>query len=179
MFGLCCLKNKKRTSKIHCCLGCKCEREIMEDSATTGHHNERKRSCDNNAFAKFVPFSPPLEHDTESIEAKFGGHHDHGQKRLKPNSQAPLLETTTNFSPSSHLPNQNIDTKETPDFPSPSTSFKHSDNVGPSPQSIGSKSSHIEYVENDGKISKTVSDSEFQHLLFLFIWNINRYHITS
>ncbi|KAG5009973.1 hypothetical protein AAZX31_07G138200 [Glycine max] len=131
----------------------------MEDSATTGHHNERKRSCDNNAFAKFVPFSPPLEHDTESIEAKFGGHHDHGQKRLKPNSQAPLLETTTNFSPSSHLPNQNIDTKETPDFPSPSTSFKHSDNVGPSPQSIGSKSSHIEYVENDGKISKTVSDS--------------------
>lgn len=127
----------------------------MEDSATTGHHNERKRSSDNNAFAKFVPFSPPLGHDSELQEAKFGGHHDHGHKRLKPNSEFPL-ETTTTFS---YFPKQNIGTMETPDFSSPSTSIKYSANSGPSPQSIGSKSSHIEYVENDGKAGKTVSDS--------------------
>ncbi|TKY65869.1 hypothetical protein E2542_SST08731 [Spatholobus suberectus] len=135
----------------------------MEDSASAGHHNERKRSSDNNAFAKFVPFSPPLGHDTESHEAKFGcHHHDHSQKRLKPNSEAPSSETTTtttNFSPSSHLAKQNIDTNQTPGFSSPSTSIKHSANSGPSPQSIGSKSSHIEYLQNDGKVGKTVSDS--------------------
>lgn len=129
----------------------------MEDSASAGHHNGRKRSNDNNAFAKFLPFSPPLGHDNESLEANFGGH-----KRLKPNSHVTLSETTTttttNFS--SHLPNQNIETKETPDFSSPSTSIKHSANCGPSPQSIGSsKSSLIEYVENDGKTGKTVTDS--------------------
>ncbi|XP_027927185.1 uncharacterized protein LOC114184132 isoform X1 [Vigna unguiculata] len=132
----------------------------MEDSTSGGHHNERKRSSDSNAFAKFLPFSPPLEDDPESHEAKFGGHHDHGHKRFKPNSQAPLLETTTpNLTPSSHLPKQNIDTKETLDFSSPSTSIRHSTSTGPSPQSIGSKSSFIEYVENAGKICRTVSDS--------------------
>ncbi|KAK7339849.1 hypothetical protein VNO77_20535 [Canavalia gladiata] len=133
----------------------------MEDSASATHQNERKRSSDNNAFAKFVPFSPPLGHDTESHEAKYAGHHDHGgHKRLKPNSEAPLLETTTttNFS-TSHLPIQNIDAKETPHFSSPFTSIKHSANSGSSPQSIISKSSFIEYVENDGKVGKTISDS--------------------
>ncbi|KAK7395129.1 hypothetical protein VNO78_15672 [Psophocarpus tetragonolobus] len=135
--------------------------ENVENSDNAGHHNERKRSSDNNAFAKFVPFSPPLGHDTESLEAKFGGDHEHGHKRLKSNSQVHLLETTTanTFSLSSHLPNKNIDTNETPNFPSPSTSIKHSANTGTSPQSIGSKSSRIGYVENDGKIGKTISDS--------------------
>ncbi|KAL2337022.1 hypothetical protein Fmac_011468 [Flemingia macrophylla] len=134
--------------------------DIMEDSATAGHQKERKRSSDNNAFAKFVPFSPPLGHDPESQEAKFGcHHHDHGHKRLKPNSEAPLLETTTTFSSSSHLPKQNISAMETLDFSSPSTSIKHSATCGPSPQSIDSKSSHIEYVKNDGKAGKTDSDS--------------------
>lgn len=132
----------------------------MEDSASASHHNERKRSCDNNAFAKFLPFSPPLEQGTESFEAKFGD--DHCHKRFKPNSQATLSETTTttttNFS--SHLPKQNIDTKETLNFSSPSTSIKHSAHSGPSPQSIGSsKSSFIESVEIDGKIGKTVTES--------------------
>ncbi|KAK7373899.1 hypothetical protein VNO80_07319 [Phaseolus coccineus] len=135
--------------------------EVMEDSTSAAHHNERKRSSDGNAFAKFLPFSPPLEHHPESQEAKFVGHLDNGHKRLKPNSQAPLLETTTtNLTPSSHLlSKQNIDTKEILDFSSPSTSIKRSASSGPSPQSIGSKSSLIEYVENDGKICRTVSDS--------------------
>ncbi|BAT84141.1 uncharacterized protein HKW66_Vig0116090 [Vigna angularis] len=133
---------------------------MMEDSISGGHHNERKRSSDSNAFAKFLPFSPPLEDDPESHEAKFGDHHDHGHKRFKPNSQAPFLKTTTtDLTPSSHLPKQNIDTKETLDFSSPSTSIRHSTTGGPSPQSIGSKSSLTEYVENDGKICRTVSDS--------------------
>ncbi|RDY08708.1 hypothetical protein CR513_07034, partial [Mucuna pruriens] len=124
----------------------------MEDCSSAGHQKERKRSSDNNAFAKFLPFSPPLlGHDTES--------QDHGHKRFKPNSQAPSSETTTNFFPSSHLPKQNIDTNETPDFSSPSTSIKHSVNSEPSPQSIASKLSHIEYVDNHGKLVKTVSDS--------------------
>ncbi|KAK7294667.1 hypothetical protein RJT34_17557 [Clitoria ternatea] len=128
----------------------------MEDSATAGRQNERKRSSDNNAFAKFVPFPPPLEHDTESQEAKFGSHHDHGHKRLKTNSEASLSETSTNTFTSSNL-KQNIDTKETAGFSSPSTSIMHSTNAGSSPQSIGSKSSLIENVENDGKVSKTAS----------------------
>lgn len=136
--------------------------EIMEDSTSAAPHNERKRSSDSNAFAKFLPFSPPLEHDPESHEAQFGGPNDHGHKRLKPNSQAPFLETTTTtLTPSSHLPEQNIDTKQRFDFSSPSTSIKRSASSGPSPQSIGSKSSLIEYVENDAKICRTVSDGEF------------------
>ncbi|XP_061347731.1 uncharacterized protein LOC133293209 [Gastrolobium bilobum] len=131
----------------------------MEDSPNPGHQNQRKRSSDNNAFAKFVPFSPPSEHHTESIEASPGGHHDHGHKRLKPNSEAPLSETTPNFSASPIL-KQNIGTREALDFSSPCTFIKHSANSGPSPLSIGSKSSGIDYEENDGKVGTTVSASQ-------------------
>lgn len=133
----------------------------MEESASAGYQNQRKRSSDNNAFAKFVPFSPPLGHHPESPdEANPGGHHDHSHKRLKPNSEATFSETTTNFSTSSPLPKQNIGTSGVLNSSSPSTSIKNSGysaNSGPSPQSIGSKSSNIEYEKNDGKIGKTIS----------------------
>lgn len=135
----------------------------MEESASTGHQSQRKRSSYNNAFAKFVPISPPLghHHPKSPDEANPGGHHDHSHKRLKPNSEATFSETTTNFFISSPLPKQNIGTSGALDYSSPSTSIKHSASSGPSPQSIGSKSSQIEYVKNDEKVGKTISPSEF------------------
>ncbi|KAE9592012.1 hypothetical protein Lal_00038391 [Lupinus albus] len=127
----------------------------MEESSNVVHQRQRKRSNDNNAFAKFVQFSPTLEDESYDKVDNF-------HKRLKPNSESLFSETTTNLSTSFPFPKQNIHINEALHFSSPSSSLKLSGNCGPSPQSIATNSSHFDYVTNDGKLGKTISTSHCQ-----------------